>query len=192
VAAFFMIGCATAPPVFIGKETAPLHRIAVMPMANETNDLDGPLFVRKLVQEGLALRGAQLVPLEVIDQKLKENGFTDGGQLRAAKPSDIGQWVGADTLMYISLEEFAYINVGFYWQRKVKVFGRLVDAPTGDKLWETERGWTNRWVVTNKESAKREFVTQLAIQAAEKLTHQPLGPESHRTVEMLLNTIPYR
>lgn len=163
-----------------------------MPVSNETNDLDGPVYIRKLIQEGLIARGMRVVPLEVVDQKLKENGFTDGGQLRAAKPADIGQWVGADTLMYVSLEEFAYINVGFYWQRKVLVNARLVDAPSATRLWETERGDSHRWVVANKEEAKRAFVTQLAIQGAEKLAHQPLGPESRRTVVELLSTIPYR
>ena len=169
-----------------------MGRMAVLPMSNETNDLDGPIFLRKLIQEDLTYRGAALVPLDVIDEKLKENGFTDGGQLRAAKPEDVGQWLDAQTLFYTTLVDFGYINVGFYWQRKVKMVGRLVDAKTGTRLWETERGWTTRWAVADKEKAKREFVTQLAIQAAEKLTHQPLGPESRKTVQLLLDTIPYR
>ena len=185
-------GCASGPPVYVAQDLPPFGRMAVLPVSNETNDLDGPLFIRKLIQENLTYRGAPLVPLDEVDAKLKENGFTDGGQLRAAKPSDIGQWLSADTLFYTTLVDFGYINVGFYWQRKVQVLGRLVDAKTGHKLWETQRGFTSRWLVVDQERAKREFVTQLAIQAAEKLAHQPLGPESRRTVASLLNTIPYR
>jgi hypothetical protein len=185
-------GCVTAPPVYIATEVQPFHRIAVLPLSNEATDLDGPIFIRKLIQEGLSRRGANLVPLDEIDAKLKDNGFTDGGQLRAAQPADMGQWLGADTLLYTTVVDFGYINIGFYWQRKVKVLGRLVDAKTGTRLWETERGITTRWIVTDKEHAKREFVTQLAVQAAEKLAHQPLGPESRRTVDLLLDTIPYR
>ena len=123
-------------------------------------------------------------------RNLKDNGFTDGGQLRAAQPADIGQWLGADTLFYTTLVDFAYVNVGFYSQRKVTVAARLVDARTGERIWETQRSVTTRVVATSKERAKEEFVTQLAIQAAEKLSHQPLGPESRRTVGLLLNTIP--
>jgi hypothetical protein len=185
-------GCATGPAVYVAKELPPFGRIAVLPVSNETNDLDGPAFIRGLVQEDLAHRGASLVPLGEVDAKLKDNGFTDGGQLRAAKPSDIGQWLACDTLFYTTLVDFGYINVGFYWQRKVTVVGRLVDARTGNRLWETQRGWTTRWVVVDKEKAKREFVTQLAVQAVEKAAHQPLGPESRKTVAILLNTIPYR
>jgi len=166
--------------------------VAVMPFSNETNDLEGPPFVRKLIQEGLAARGVTLIALDEIDQKLKENGFTDGGQLRAAKPEDIGQWVGADTLFYTTLTEFGYINVGFYWQRKVELVGRLVDAKTGDRLWEAEKGWTTRWLVTNKNDAKNEFAAQLAVQAAERMMKMPLSKESRIVVNHLLDAIPYR
>jgi len=186
-----MAGCASAP-VYVAKEIAPFHRIAVLPLSNETNDLDGPVYIRKLIQENLAHRGADLVPLDVVDAKLKENGFTDGGQLRAAQPADIGQWLGADTLFYTTLVDFGYVNVGFYAQRKVLIVGRLVDAKTGVRLWETERNTTTRIFASDKEKAKRLFATQLAIQAAEKLVHQPLSLESRRTVELLLDTIPYR
>jgi hypothetical protein len=170
----------------------PLHRVAVLPVANETNDLDGPIYIRRLIYEGLVARGASVVPLDETDAKLKENGFTDGGQLRAAKPADMGQWLGAETLLYTTLVDFGYLNVGFYWQRKVTVMGRLVDAPTGERLWEAEKGWSNRWLVTEKEKAKRQFAEQLAIQAAEKLLKAPLAPESRHTIEQLLNSIPNR
>lgn len=184
-------GCATAP-VYVAKEVPPLQRVAVLPMANETNDLDGPVFVRKLIQEALAARGLALVPLDQIDAILKDNGFTDGGQLRAAAPADLGKWLSADTLLYTSLVEFNYINVGFYWQRKVELVGRLVRAETGERLWETQRGWATRWVETSEKKAKDAFARQLAIQAVEKMTKMPLGPESREAVRRLLDTIPYR
>jgi len=161
-------------------------------MANETNDLDGPVYIRKLIQEGLIARGVQVIPLEEIDQKLRDNGFTEGGQLRAAKPEDMGQWLGVETLIYTNLVDFGYINVAFYWQRKVTLVGRMLNAKTAERLWEAEKGWTTRWVVTDKEKAKKEFVTQLAIQAAEKLMKMPLAHESKITVNMLLDSIPKR
>jgi len=170
----------------------PLQRVAVLPLSNETNDLDGPIYVRKLIQDGLTARGVQLVPLDGIDQKLRDNGFTEGGQLGAAQPVDLGQWLEADTLFYTNLVEFGYINIGFYWQRKVKVVSRMVDAKTGERLWEAEKGWTTRWVVTDKEKAKKQFLEQLAIQAAEKLMKVPLAHESKITVNQLLDSIPHR
>jgi hypothetical protein len=104
----------------------------------------------------------------------------------------LGEWTGADTLFYPVLQDFNYINVGFYWQRRVKIAGRLVDAKTGERLWEAERDWATRDLVTNKEQAKREFAVQLAAKAIEKLAHIPLQAESRIAVDRLLATLPHR
>ena len=159
-------------------------------MANETNDLDGPVFVRRLLVELLAVRGFNLIPGAEIDDRLKAQGFTDGGQLKAATPQKIGEWVGADALFYGTLEEFNYINVGYYAQRTVKIGASLVDARTGEKLWETEQGYSTRQVAVNKKQAEREFAVQLAAKALEKMTHTPLQFESRQAVRRLLNTLP--
>jgi hypothetical protein len=161
-------------------------------MDNESTDLDGPDYVRKLMVDGLTARAFQVLPAPDIDAQLKEQGFTDGGQLRATTPQKIGEWTGADTLLYSKLENFDYINVGFYAQRRVKILATLVDAKTGAKLWEAEREGSTRVVAANKKEAERVFATQLAMKAVEKATHRPLQVESKLAVERLLNTLPYK
>src|SRR5262249_47408017 len=143
----FLAGCA-GQPVYLAKDYAKPQKIAVLPMANETTDLDGPPFVRQLIFNNLAARGYMLVPLEQMDAKLLAEGFTDGGQLNAVTPQKLGEWVGADGLFYGTLVNFSYINLGYYWQRKVTIFGRLVSATSGEKLWEAERTWMTLNVVT--------------------------------------------
>ena len=184
-------GCAASKP-YVSNNYASAGKIAVLPMANESNDLDGPVFLRKLIQDGLARRGFQVLPTDQIDAQLKVEGFTDGGQLRATTPQKIGTWTGADSLLYSTLESFDYINVGFYTQRRVKVIARLVSAQTGERLWEAEREGSTRLVATNQKQAKELFATQLAVKAAEKMMHRPLQAESTIAVERLLSTVPYR
>jgi hypothetical protein len=186
-----LAGCA-GNKVYVAKEYVTAGKIAILPMDNESNDLDGPTFVRKLLYEGLAARGFQVLPTGPIDDQLKAQGFTDGGQLRATTPQKIGEWTGADTLLYSTLESFDYINVGFYAQRRVKVFSQLVEAKTGVKLWEAEREGTTRVVATNKEEAKKLFAVQLAVKAVEKMTHLPLQVESRIAVERLIGCLPQR
>ena len=161
-------------------------------MSNLTTDLDGPIYVRQLLFEQLGLRGFNVIPLADVDAKLKENGFTDGGQLGAATPQQLGQWLGANTLFYSTLEDFNYINVGYYWQRKVKVSARLVDAQSGERLWEAEREFSTRGVATRKKDAEAMFAIQLAAKAVEKATHTPLQQESRATVYRLISTLPHR
>jgi hypothetical protein len=189
---FLWLSACAPSSVYVSNTLGNLHKVAVLLVSNDTNDLDGPGLVRGILFRKLSERGYDLVPLNDIDAKLKEQGFTDGGQLRAATPQQLGQWIGADTLFYITLEEFNYINVGFYWQRKVKIAGKLVEAKTGERLWEAERNWSTQAVVTNKEQAERQFAFQLAAKAFEKMTHLPLQAESQMAAERLLSTLPYR
>jgi len=187
----WLAGCA-ASKVYVAPGYTSTGKIAVLPMDNESNDFDGPVFVRKLMHEGLSMRGFQVLPIPQIDEQLRIQGFTDGGQLRATTPQKIGEWTGADRLLYSTLENFDYINLGFYAQRRAKVLARLVDAKTGERLWEAEREGSTRVVVTDKKQAEQEFAVQLAAKAIEKMTHLPLQFESRMAVERLLSTLPYR
>lgn len=189
-----LLGLAACAPgqVYVSDRLGPLGRVAVLPLDNESTDLDGPPFVRRLIREGLIARGCDVVPLEEVDQILKDNGFTDGGQLGAATPQDLGKWLGASHLFYGVLVDFNMINVGFYWQRKVTVAGTLVEAASGEKLWNAQRTWMTLNVVTDKDKAGKEFVEQLAVRAVEKMAKMPLPLESQIAVTRLLETLPQR
>lgn len=185
-----LTGCATGPKVYLAANCAVPSPVAVMPVANETTDLDGPVYVRQLVMDALAARGWGMVPLADIDTKLRDQGFTDGGQLNAATPKQLGEWTGANAIFYTTLVHFNTINLGYYWQRKVTVLGRLVNASTGEKLWEAERTWMSLNVVTKHDQAAKQFLGQLGTQALEKTMHVPLQPEARIAVKRLIDTIP--
>jgi hypothetical protein len=178
--------------VYVAADYTSSGKVAVLPMDNESNDLDGPVFVRKLMAQALAARGFQILSNDDVDAKLKEQGFTDGGQLRATTPQKIGEWTGADSLVYSKLESFDYINLGVYAVRRVKIMATLINAKTGEKLWEAEREGATRYVATNKKQAERQFAAQMAIKMAEKMAHRPLQLESRMAVDRLLSTLPYR
>lgn len=182
-------GCAPKTFYVIPHYTRPA-RIAVLPMRNNTTDLDGPISVRTLIQARLMNSGYVVIPLEQIDSILKDKGFNEAGQLNAATPQELGEWLNVDGLFYSTLEEFAYINVGFYWRRNVVISGKLVLAKSGDKLWEAERGWSTLNLEANPQRAKEQFAAQLAVKAFEKMTHNSLLLESRRAVELLIRTLP--
>jgi hypothetical protein len=184
-----LTACASSK-VYVAKEYQRPQRIAVLPMANETNDLDGPRYVRKALFDYLAQSGYTLVPLAEIDEKLKAQGFTDGGQLGAATPQKIGEWVGADGLFYSTLEDFNYILLGYYTQRTVKIKGGLVSAASGKKLWEADRGWSTRLFATDKKEAQRALAIQLAAKMVERMAQIPLVLETREAVIRLLTTLP--
>jgi hypothetical protein len=184
-------GCA-GPQAYISKDFTSTRRLAVLPAANEATDLDGPPYIRQLIFNRLKSFGYQVIPLEEVDAKLLAQGFTEGGQLGAATPQKLGEWIGADTLFYITIENFDYITVGYYSQRRVKVLGKITDAVTGERLWEAEREGSTRFFATNKKEAERQFAAQMAIKMVEKTTHKPLQPESLKAIIQLVDSIPRR
>lgn len=182
-------GCAS-PKVYVSGQYAVPLPVALMPVANETTDLDGPPFVRQLLFDTLSARGMTLVPMADVDEKLKAQGFTDGGQLGAATAKQLGEWTGAKGIFYTNLINFNYMNLGYYWQRKVTVLGRLVRAEDGEKLWEAERTWMTLNIVTKHDEAAGQFLGQLGTQALEKTMHVPLQPEARIAVKRLIDTLP--
>ena len=46
--------------------------------------------------------------LAVAEEQFLAQGFTDGGQLNAATPQKVGEWVGADGLFYATLVNFSF------------------------------------------------------------------------------------
>lgn len=166
--------------------------VAVLPFDNESVSLKGPQLVRKLAEEALAARGfAQPEPGEV-DARLGLLGVTDGGQMRALDPKKVGEAVGASGLLFGTLEEFTYQNVGFIRRRAVRVTLRLVEAATGERLWEAAGDESHGRLAFGRKEAGRNFVDGVVEQAVETALGVPLMLESRAAVEEALDGFPRR
>jgi hypothetical protein len=131
-----MAACAT-PLSEVSQDYKALKptRIAILPVKNETADMDAPLVFRILARAELADRGYALTDFAQIDEALKEKGIEEAGQIEALTPQEIGESLGADGLLYITVLGYGR-QVGVH----LKVEGNftLVDAKTGQKLWFSE------------------------------------------------------
>lgn len=166
--------------------------VAVLPFDNESVSLKGPLMLRKLTEEALALRGfAHPEPADV-DAGLGRLGITDGGQMRALDSKKVGEAVGAPGLLLGTLEEFTYQNVGFVRRRAVRVTLRLVEAATGERLWEAMGEESRGRLAFGKKEAGRNFVDGVVEQAVENALGVPLMLESRVAVDEALESLPRR
>ncbi|MBI2916341.1 MAG: hypothetical protein HYY07_05730 [Elusimicrobia bacterium] len=77
----------------------PDSRLAILPFENYTNSLEHPMKNREFLQAESLRWGHTTVPIPEADEKLRLNGFTDGGQFRATTPASLGKFVGADILL---------------------------------------------------------------------------------------------
>jgi hypothetical protein len=161
-------------------------RTALLPFSDETTSMDGPPLVRQLVYERLKAGGYDLVPLEETDAVLRRHGFSEGGQLSAAKPADLAAWLGAGRLVYGDITDFGEIMAGVYNRRTVKGTARVWDAATGKELVYAESVVK---VKTPKSFAAGLF-GQLAKGLAERIKNKPLAYESGLFSRQLTENLP--
>lgn len=186
-------GCAARRPVdfvspnFFGKAPA---KVAVLPFDNESLELRAPGQLQLMVAAGIRRRGYLPLPPEFVAQKLKEMGLTDGGQLPAVDPQTLGKALGVDGLVYGTIEQFLFQDIGFLLRRIVKLDVRFVYAPTGERLWEGLGDGSTVLAAANPEDVKKLLAVGVAQKTAENIANKPLWNESQRAVEHALRNLP--
>lgn len=163
-------------------------RTAVLPFSDETTSVDGPPLVRQLVYETLKAGGYDLVSLEETDEVLRRRGYSDGGQLAAAKPDQLAAWLGAGRLVYCNVSDFGEIMAGVYNRRMVK--GAV-------RVWETGRPEFSFEESVVKVKTPKNFagglLGQLAKGLVERIKNKPLAYEtglfSQQVAENLPNSV---
>ena len=133
----------------------PPRKIAVLPFANEgkgsylinkvpvkTPDKEGlkrwswthANRVRRALAGDLATREFIIVPLLTVDGVLTNRGITDGDQLNAVPPEELGRWLDADTVVYgelLSYEAYYALLVSSW---KVSARVRMVSTEDGHEI----------------------------------------------------------
>ncbi|MDD2804874.1 MAG: hypothetical protein PHV33_04910 [Elusimicrobiales bacterium] len=108
-------------------------KTALLPFSDETTSIDGPVLARQLLFAQLKEAGYSLLPLEETDERLRRRGFSDGGQLTAAKPGDLSAWLEAGRLVFGDITDYGEIMAGVYNRRMIKG-GFRVWAPGEQEL----------------------------------------------------------
>jgi hypothetical protein len=119
----------------------PIKRVALLPMKNETADVDGPNVVRSKMEAVFKDRGYNVKPVKETDQILRDQmGINLGGQLDLTTPQKLGEVLGVEGVVYGTLMDFDDITTGAYNVKKVRGKFRLVNTMTGEVFWEKGLG----------------------------------------------------
>jgi hypothetical protein len=164
-------------------------RIVLMPLNNHSNNMLGPLLVRKLLELHLAGSGYNPMGAKDVDTRLNSIGITDGGQLGAIPPAKVGEVMGADGILYGELLQFGYTNLGVYNKRIVEVRLFLVQASTGLTIWDSTRKGTTTKIGLDADAIKENFVVGLVEKYAETILRNPLRPEAETAVQALVKDL---
>ncbi|MBI3012038.1 MAG: DUF799 family lipoprotein [Elusimicrobia bacterium] len=180
----------SAPSTLAQKNVFPFLnlKIAVLPIANETIDLTAHEYVRLRLSDSLSRSHYSILPLPETDEKLKEKGIQEGGQLNLSNPKALAKHLGADRLLYGALEQFKVVNVGIYYRRQVRLSLKLVDKE-GRTVWQNT-GQTVFQSGVQPQEAAESFLVNLASTQIEKIAKTYLKEECDETVRRALETLP--
>ena len=134
-----LVGCAT--PKAYDYTNFHAHRprsILVLPPLNNSTTIEGTYSYLSTVSLPIAELGYYVYPVAVIDQYLKENGMPTPGEMHQIPLSKVAEVIGADAVLYTTLEQYGSKFKVVSSAATVKVKASLVDTRTQTLLWEGE------------------------------------------------------
>jgi hypothetical protein len=186
LAAFlFFVGCAVkplAPPL--------VETIAILPFNNASNEINAADILQKKVYLAMKPSAYRVIDIKETNEILKSKGITDGGQLPALDPKLIAKDLNVQALMYGSVEDFGYVNIGFYTSRKVTLALELINGTTGEKMWENTKTGSTRNFTLDAKQAQDNLIGGLAAQLVEKTLKIPLEAEVDQATILTLGNLP--
>ncbi len=156
----------------------PVRTVAVLPLVNNTNDVEAPGYVRdELVLRLVAMQYA-VQPVSQTDQLLRDHmGITLGRQLDMATVQQLSGALGVDGMMYGVLDDFSTTIAGVLTEKKVRARFVLVRTSDGALFWSNGAGVIGRIrvsggvsgkVATGMEAASRVEATKESAEQAKK------------------------
>jgi hypothetical protein len=175
----------------------PLH-VAVLPMENLSNDVNGPSVVREAFNRAISHRGYITLDLEKIDKILKDDfGVTDGGQLRVVDEKELSKKLGVNILIYGEVVQFfqgtsfEIIPFGLVYKREVRAHFKMVDVETGKIIWEKEHGIVEKDPLGDKRGKKEgNFLGDLLGNVLADTVKSGLEIITEKLVDRIANDMP--
>jgi len=130
-------GCVTSKPYdYTIFHAHPPHSIVVLPPLNQSTDIKGTYGYLSTVTRPLAEMGYYVFPVAEVDQLMKENGLPTAGEMHQVPLDKIGEIIGADSVLYITLRKYGSKYEVISSVTTVTADAKLVDVKTGLTLWE--------------------------------------------------------
>jgi hypothetical protein len=140
VAGLALSACVQIPTIATNP-ASPIRTLAVLPLVNNTNDVDAPKYVQDALAAALPKHYYIVKPNAEVAQVLKDRmGVTLGAQLDMATPQKLSEALGVDGLIYGAVDDFSHNVTGVYNVKRVRLRAKLVNGKTGETLWKNGAG----------------------------------------------------
>jgi hypothetical protein len=136
---FVMAGCATTTPKdYSALRMSKPKSILVVPVVNRSIDVDAPDYFLTTISRPLAERGYYVYPVHAVKRVMEDEGLADADMVHDADPTRLAELFGADSILYIVIEEWDAKYVVLSATVVVTFSYRLVEGSTGNTLWASQ------------------------------------------------------
>lgn len=138
-AAIVLVGCAAKQQVVEHEKTpfekADPHSILVVPVINDSVDVDAPNYFLSTITRPLAEKGYYVFPVNTVKTVLEGEGLYDANLVHQADPKQLGKMFGADTILYVTINEWDAQYIVLSTTVTVSFSYRIMSGKTGEELW---------------------------------------------------------
>jgi len=198
LAFFCFLSCASIEkrPYFVSEKFSSVAEtsVVVLPFDNESVDLDSERYMRDEVIKKLASLGYTPLSSGYVDEKLKEMGISDGGQLKAYKTTEIASKLACRIVVYGTIENYVFQNLGFLVRKKAELYLKAQDGYDGSTLYEGFGSGDDSKIYTNKKEAEAAFFINSGVKLISNISNKNLlmGKAVEKAVDKALEKFPKR
>jgi hypothetical protein len=165
----FIIGCATTPKDYSKFNAANPHSILIVPVVNDSVDVDAPDYFLSTISRPVAEQGYYVFPVNMVKRILEDAGLSDANLVHDAPTEKLCSLFGSDAVLYIKINSWDAKYLLISTTVTVALEYTIKDGKTGEILWEDKRivkytpqrsGSSGNWIA--------DLITDVAIAAVEK------------------------
>lgn len=132
-------GCATTEPTdFSAFHDAQPKSILVVPVVNQSVDVQAPTSVLSTLPKTLAEKGYYVFPVNTVKTLLEFEGLYEPAEIHAVPPDQLAGLFGADTILYVTIHEWTSRYVVLQTTTVVDFEYQLVNHD-GAELWSARK-----------------------------------------------------
>jgi len=141
VSTLILAGCVTPPPSanYTSLRAESPRSVLVVPSINKSVEVDAPDYFLSTITMPLAERGYYVFPVNLVKALLADDGLNDANLVHSGDPLRLGEIFGADSVMYISIEQWNAKYMLFTTTVTVELNYSLKSAHTGQELWKNHQ-----------------------------------------------------
>jgi hypothetical protein len=115
------------------------RKIAILPVMNETVDMDAPKAFEASIVRRIEERGYRIIHGELVKTKLAERDIHYAEQVRSLSNEELAHILGVDVLLYTTVTKWRTLYLVAYASVGVGARFELVDSNTGKVIWQIEK-----------------------------------------------------